>query len=216
MDNKKYFITFEGIDGSGKDSQIHKLGELIKEDENGFYGDKYSNIWITREPTKITPSGKEISRLLRTSKISKEDASRLFVQDRVEHTNLIRDFLNHSDVLCSRYDLSTLTYQYSQGMDFDELYSMHGYGKPDGALIPDITILFDLTAEEAAKRTAKRDSEKEFFEELEFQQKVRDNTYWCINRLRQYDGRRIIVINADQSIEDVTKEMYQKLKPILV
>ena len=213
--SKHYFITFEGIDGSGKDTQIYKLAELIKNDDKEFYGDKYSNIWITREPTNITQAGKEISRLLRTNKLSKEDASRLFIEDRLQHTEMINDFLKHSDVICSRYDLSTLTYQYTQGMDFDELYKMHRPGQKNGIIIPDVTLLFDLTAEEAAKRTAERDSEKEFFEELEFQKKVRNNTYWCIDKLREYDGRNIVIINAEQSIEKVTQEMYEKLKDIL-
>ncbi len=214
--DKHYFITFEGIDGSGKDTQIYKLAELMKEDRNDFYGNKYSNIWITREPTKITDSGKEISRLLRTENLSKEVATKYFVADRLEHTKMIKDFLSHSEVLSSRYGFSTLTYQYTQGMDFDELYRMHKYGEPDGALIPDVTLLFDLSAEEAAKRTAGRDSEKEFFEELEFQKKVREDTLWCVDKLREYDGRKIIVINADQSIDEVTQEMYDKLKHVLL
>lgn len=212
-----YFIDVEGIDGSGKDTQLMKLVELVKDDNNGIYGDKYSNIWVTREPTLITKPGKEISHLLRQpDKPDKEEASKLFISDRIEHSKLIREFLSHSDVVSSRYDLSTLTYQMTQGMEFDTLYNMHKYGEKDGAMIPDLTIVFDLPASVALKRTGSRNSEIECFDnDRLFLEKTRDSTMYCIDELRKRDGRNIIIVNADQSIEEVTKEMHEKLKQYL-
>ncbi len=211
MEDRNLFITFEGIDGSGKDTQLYRLAEMIRED-NDLFGDKYSNIWITREPTKMTEPGREISRLLKTRHVGLEEATRYFIEDRLAHTQIIRQELENSHVLCSRYDLSTLTYQYAQGMPLERLYDMHKYDEEDGTLIPDVTLFFDLTAEEAAKRMSKRRSEKEYFETLDFQKDVRKKSYEVMDYLSDRDGRKIVVVDANQPIDDVADEMYHKLK----
>ncbi len=210
-----YFISFEGIDGSGKDTQIFELAKAIKEDNNDFYGDKYSNIWLTREPTRITESGNRISDLLRTSKVSLEDATKGFIDDRIEHSEIIRKILPHSDVLTSRYDLSTFAYQKTQGACFGDLYHLHNYDTIDGALIPDFTLVFDLPAKVAFERSRKRNSEKEYFENLAFQEKLVENLHSCIAELRKYDSRKIILINANSPKEKVTQEMIEKLRNYL-
>ena len=113
MDERTYFITFEGIDGVGKDTQIYKLVEAVKEDNGHPFGNKYSNIWITREPTKITSPGKEISRLIREGDVSSEVATRLYVADRCEHTKIIKEILAHSHVF-SFYLFQAMNIQSSQ------------------------------------------------------------------------------------------------------
>ncbi len=209
---KNLFIAFEGLDGCGKDTQLHKLVEIIKEDNNNFFGNKYSNIWVTREPTKITKSGNEISNAIRERDVSGDEATQLFVKDRIEHTKIIKDILKHSFVLTSRYDLSTLSYQMTQGIDFDYIYDLHKYGKIDGAIIPDITLVFDLPVDVAFTRMKKRESKEECFEKVEFQNKIKSNLNFCINELKKRDGRKIIIINANQSIENVTKEIIKNLQ----
>lgn len=212
---KTYFISFEGIDGCGKDTQLHELVKAIKEDDNYPFGNKYSNIWVTREPTKITESGKKISQLIRERDVSGEEATEYFVKDRKEHSQIIRDMLKHSHVLTSRYDLSTLVYQMTQGMDFDKLYEMHDFGNDDGCLIPHITIVFELSAEEAFKRMNSRNSATECFEKKEFQEKLSKNLFDAIKMLQEKDGRNIIVVNANQPILDVTKEMLLKIDELV-
>jgi len=212
---KTLFIVFEGIDGCGKDTQLHKLIGLVKEDDEYPFGNKYSNIWVTREPTKITKSGEKISQLIRERDVSGEEATKLYVEDRIEHTKLIKEILKHSHVFSSRYDILTLSYQMTQGMDFDYMYELHKYGKNEGAIIPDITILFDLPVEVALKRMSLRKSQEECFEKEEFQRKLKGNLDFCIDELRKRDKRKIIVVNANQEIEKVTKEMCEKIKDVL-
>lgn len=53
------FIVFEGLDGSGKDTQLNKAVDYMRT------RDKYAQIWITREPTNNTIAGKEIARRLK-------------------------------------------------------------------------------------------------------------------------------------------------------
>ncbi len=210
-----YFIAFEGIDGCGKDTQLHKLVEAVKEDNNGCFGDKYSNIWVTREPTKITKNGVKISNLIREEDVSGEEATKYFVKDRIEHSILIKQFLQHSHVFTSRYDLSTFSYQMTQGMDFRKMYAMHNYRTKKGAIIPNLTIVFDLPTKVAFERLSKRNSKKEFFEKKEFQEKLQKNLKFCIKELQKIDGRKIIIVNANQSIEDVTKEMVEKISEVI-
>ena len=208
---KTFFVSFEGIDGSGKDTQLNRFIDLIKEN-NDIFGDKYSNIWITREPTKITDSGIKMSELLKGGEVSKEITTKLYIQDRCEHTILIKDILKHSHVLVSRYDISTLSYQMTQGMDFDDLYELHNYGKNDGCIIPDITIVFNLDVDLAFERMSTRDETVEFFENKKFQTKLKENLDYVVDKLREKDGRCIIVVDSSKTIDEVTKEMYEKIK----
>lgn len=209
------FFDFEGIDGAGKDAQITKLVDMIKEDDNGLYGNKYRNIWTTREPTMDSEEGRLICTKLKGLSLSAEEAAYLFVTDRKKHTHprIVEDHLAiDSDVITSRYDLSTDSFQMTQGLSFDELYEMHSYYEKDGCIIPDMTIVVDTTPEVAAQRRGKRKGTKEFFETADFQKKVRDNLLYCVDKLREYDGRNIIVVNGNQSIDAVAQEMYEKLK----
>jgi dTMP kinase len=208
MADKPLFITFEGIDGAGKDTQLHKLAELIREGKP--FGSKYANIWITREPTKMTKAGTTISHLIRLRQVSAEEATQHYIDDRKEHTECIRKILKHSYVLCSRYDLSTLSYQMTQGADFENLYKKHEFGKEKGCIIPDVTLVFDVPVSVALDRIGKRGDVREIFEKEEFLTKLKENQDYCITELRKR-GRVIVVVNADQTPENVTKEMITKL-----
>lgn len=212
---KTFFIAFEGVDGCGKDTQLQRLVDIVREDDGYPFGDKYSNIWITREPTKITPSGIKISELIRKREVSGEEASELFVKDRIEHTILIKEILKHSHVFTSRYDFSTLSFQMTQGIDFNYLYNLHKYNQENGAIIPDLTIIFDLPTEVALKRIASRGSTEEYFEKKEFQEKLRKKLFEAIEKIKEKDEREILIINANQSRDDVTKEMVEKISKAL-
>lgn len=214
MNNKTLFIAFEGLDGSGKDTQLNKLIDEIKSSKNSLFGDKYSNIWVTRQPTKITKSGIEISEKIKQESVSKEDATKGFVQDRIEHSQIIKEQLTHSFVLTSRCDFSTLVYQYAQGMSLEELYNMHKYDDEKGTLIPDITLIFKIPAQVGLSRIlgGRQEVPKECFEQLDFLQECERKEVEVIEYLRKKDGRCIIEINANQSVQDVTKEMVLKLE----
>ncbi len=212
---KTYFISFEGIDGCGKDTQLFKLIEIIKEDDGHPFGNKYSNIWVTREPTKITAPGIKISNLIRERSVTGEEATKYYIEDRKEHTKIIKDFLKHSHVFTSRYDLSTLSYQMTQGIDFEDLYNKHEYGQEEGCMIPDLTIVFDLPVDVAFERMGNRNSQEECFEKRDFQEKLKTNLDYAIKKLKEKDGRKIIIINANQPIEKVTEEMIEKISKTL-
>lgn len=215
VSKRQYFISFEGMDGCGKDSMLFALTKAMRADNNGVIGNKFSHIWIAREPTRLTEHGKKIARLIRERDVSPEEASALFIADRQAHSRIIEEQLKHSHVLISRYDLSTLAYQLSDSLSFEQLYESHKYNQPDGTLIPDLTFVFDLPPEVAMARMDNRKEIVECFENLPFQKQVRKNLHYCIEQLRKKDGRAIAVINANQPIEQVEQEMINAIKEYL-
>ncbi len=217
MSIKPLFITFEGVDGSGKGTQLEKLISVIKDDNNDIFGNKYTTIWVSREPTKLTIPGTQISLGIRKGGVSGEDASKLFIEDRVLHTHnyIIPRLLEGSFVLVDRYDISTYAYQMSQGIDFDLLFDMHKYSSKHGAIIPDITIIFNIPIDISMNRINKRNGTHEQFEVHSFQEKVQYNEREAIKLLlEKQPDRKFIYVNANQPVSDVTNEMIVKIKEL--
>lgn len=158
MENKRgRFIVFEGIDGSGKSTQIGKLAEYIRS------LDKYQDVLLTREPT--SRAGEIKKKLLEANNVFSdgEQFAKLFVEDRRIHTyKQILPELNHgSFVLCDRYTISTCAYQSAQGVDLDKLFQMHC----DAAIrVPDLTFYVFVPLEVSLDRIEKRVGKKEIFE----------------------------------------------------
>lgn len=191
------FIVFEWLDGSGKDTQLNKSLEYVK----AF--DKYAQIWITREPTWSTPSWREIARKLKWEWFKTGyEALDLYVQDRVEQTEIRKQIIQHSHIFSSRFDYSTFAYQVAQWLTFDEVYKAHDYNK---ILIPDITFIFDVQRVNIEKRLKRRWEEKEFFEELDFLDKVRINYLDTYEKLKS--ERNIYLIDANGSIEETFEQV---------
>ncbi|MBA2840185.1 dTMP kinase [Methanococcus maripaludis] len=154
------FIVFEGIDGCGKTTQAKLIAEKL-------------NANFTFEPTdgKI---GKSIREILAGSKCNKETLALLFAADRVEHVSKIEEDLKNSHVVSDRYVYSSIVYQMTQGIPKDFIYKINDYAK-----IPDLVVLLDVDLNEALKRMESR--EKEIFEKLEFQKKIKEEYYNLIN-----------------------------------
>jgi thymidylate kinase len=206
-DTMGLLVSFEGLDGSGKDEQLLALVRWVKDN------DKYANIWVTREPTKIFEPGIEISERIRGSEmVEPHEAAVRYIEDRIMHSGIIQPMLRYSHVFSSRYDLSTLSYQRSNDVPFNDLYALHRYGKPNGTLIPHITVVCEVSPLVGLSRVGMRGSPEECFETIEFQEKVHDNLHYCITRLRELQPERnIVIIDGEQSIEDVTAEMIDKI-----
>lgn len=191
------FLVFEGLDGSGKDTQLERTVSYLRKK------DKYTQIWITREPTGATEAGREIARRLANEGFKNgEEAVELYVRDRTEQSEIRRGILKHSHILSSRFDLSTYGYQCAQGLSFNAVRSAHDYSK---ILLPDVTFFFDVSMENIEKRLAGRGEKKEFFEELGFLAKVREKYLEAYERLK--NERRIVYIDAngtpDETFEGV-------------
>lgn len=200
------FIVFEGLDGSGKDTQLNKAVDYMRT------RDKYAQIWITREPTNNTVAGREIARRLKQEGFKDgHEALMLYVQDRIEQTLIRREILQHSHIIASRFDNSTYAYQWAQWLSFDEIYKAHNY---DEILVPDLTLIFDVDKENIEKRLWKRGGEKEFFEQIDFLMKVREKYLESTKKLSQ--ERKIVIIDANQGIEDVFEQVKKELEKELL
>jgi len=187
------FIVFEWVDWSGKDTQLNKTFEYLREK------DKNSQIWVTKEPTPNTASGREI--LEKLSWVWFKDwneALDLYVKDREEQTSIRKDILKHSIILSSRFDYSTYSYQWVQWLSFEEINKAHNY---DNILIPDITFIFDVSRENIEKRLHNRWWEQEFFENIDFLEKVKEKYLESADKLK--DTRKIYIIDANKWVEDV-------------
>lgn len=187
------FIVFEWLDWSWKDTQLEKTVSFLRK------LNKNLQIWITKEPTANTESGRKILEKLSTTWFSSgKEALELFAKDREEQTEIRKQILKHSVILSSRFDYSTFAYQWAQWVTFEEVFEAHNYEK---ILIPDLTFIFDVNTETIEKRLEKRWSEKEFFEDLEFLKKVREKYLEAYEILKK--TRNIVLIDGNGTIEKV-------------
>ncbi len=200
------FITLEGIEGSGKTSQVRHISEFLN--KNGY------DCVSTREPggTKI---GEKIRAILLDPE-SKEMAPAaellLYAADRAQHIHeFIGPFLNTGKtVICDRYFDATVVYQgYARGLDTGLIYKIHRLVLDD--LTPDITFLLDLSPETGLSRAWKQidngsrvDNETRFEEEkLAFHEKVRGGYL----ELAKGEPERFFIVDAGQKEDKVREDI---------
>ena len=163
------FITFEGIEGSGKSTQI----QLLKE----FFEKKAQKAFFTKEPGS-SEVGKKIRSVLlnKENKIFPQTEIFLIFADRVQHVQeIIKPNINEGKIVISdRYYDSSIAYQgQREGVDKTEIYELiNMLDLPT----PDITFLLDLPVDIGLKRAKNRASLDRFeSEEISFHEAVRQN-----------------------------------------
>ena len=194
------FITFEGIEGSGKTTQIQLLSIFL--DERG-----YQHL-ITREPGG-TPAGDQIRRLVLNpayGAMSPTCELLLYAAARAQHLDqVIRPALALGrNVLCDRYTDATRAYQgYGRGLSLEWIDQLHRLETL--ALTPHRTLVLDIDAADALQRARRRDrgalSEETRFEDedLAFHERVRRGYL----ELARREPKRIIVVDARGAVEAV-------------
>ena len=197
------FIVLDGIDGSGKSSQILNILNFI------LNKDKHNHIIVTREPYKK----REIREILRQDNDAYSQAEKLadlYVNDRKEHVKeIILPALEKGIFIISdRYKFATIAYQSAQGLDINKLIEMH-IDMP----VPDATIIVDVPIEVAEKRMAKDSRQEHKFEaDKEFQNKVRENFLKMPELLKD---EKIFIVDGTKSIEEVGEEIIAILDKIV-
>jgi len=191
------FITFEGIDGAGKSSHIAGVVDFLRRHGR--------TVVSTREPGG-TPLGEKLRELLLSEAMHLETEALLMFAARREHlAQVIEPALARGDwVVCDRFSDATYAYQGGgRGLDktkFEQLEQwVHGH------LQPDLTFLFDLPPAVAGQRIAAQGRELDRFEQErdDFHSRVR-RAY--LERAAQ-SPQRIAVINADQRLEEIKKQV---------
>ena len=162
------FITFEGMEGSGKTTAIQAVALALTQAGR--------QVCVTREPGG-TPLGKEIRTWLLDPHSQLQDPRSellLFAADRLEHiAGVIRPALARGEVvLCDRFTDSTWAYQVGgRGLDAD----LVAYGIGLAGLVPDLTFLLDVSPEEGLRRAGKRGALDRFEQEdMAFHVRVRE------------------------------------------
>jgi dTMP kinase len=186
----KRFITFEGIDGSGKST----VSELVyKELKNKDY-----EVVLTFEPTD-TWIGKQVQKCIEKNTDPFVTAY-TFIADRIEHCKKIQKWLGSDKiVLCDRYADSTYAYQGAQmqGLVDKPIKWLKELSK-DRIIIPDRTFLFVINPKDSLKRIQNREKLLPF-EKINFLEKV-ENNY-----IKLATGKQFLKIDATKPIAELVE-----------
>ena len=204
MKEKGYFISFEGIDGSGKSTQIQKLARFLE--TLGF------DVIITREPGGSV-GGEEIRNLLLQGNVDRWSAETeilLFTAARRDHLERIILPAMEDDkiVICDRFTDSTRMYQGMRGPNLRNLVDM--LNEKIINCDPDLTILIDIDPQISLKRAKSRETVEERFEDfgVEMQLNMRNG---FIELAKEFSNR-IEVVNGQQSVDDLAKDICSIVK----
>lgn len=194
------FLTFEGIDGAGKSTHLAWA--------DGFLRGQGARTVVTREPGG-TVVGEQLRRILLGGDLridAETEALMMFTARRQHLEDVIRPALQRGDwILCDRFTDASFAYQGGgRGVAKDKLEALERWVHPD--LQPDLTLLFDVSAELGQSRVAGTKSPDRFEREgAEFFSKVR-NAY--LARLQEWPAR-MIRIDGSKPIADIQREMEQ-------
>jgi dTMP kinase len=197
------FITFEGIEGSGKSTQIERLAERIP------------GVVLTKEPGG-TPLADRIRAVLLDSRSRIDPVAELFLfaaSRRQNVVDVIRPALERgATVLCDRFTDATLAYQgFGRLLSLDQLRALNAWAT--NSLTPDLTLLFDLPEEVGLSRArvrnagATRDEGRFEAEDLRFHRRVREGYL----TLAAAEPSRFAVIDAAGDIGDVSARVEQQM-----
>lgn len=203
--NRGKFITLEGMDGAGKSTHIPDIVNQLKTSGR--------EVVCTREPGG-TPLGEDLREILLHKSMHPETETLLMFAARREHiANVIAPALaKGAYVISDRFTDATYAYQAgAKGVPAEKVNLLETWVQ--GNLQPDVTILFDVPVEISLKRLATaRTPDKFERENVDFFEKLR-NAY--LERAKK-DAARFRIINANQSLEVVKKEIKVIVEEILL
>jgi dTMP kinase len=210
---KGTFITFEGIEGSGKSTQLALLAEHL------------ASVGIRTTPTR-EPGGTIIGDQVRKILLDPENAAlspraelMLYAAGRAQHVKeIIAPRLEAGDVvLCDRFSDATLAYQgWGRGLDVELIRTLDRIVCE--GITPGLTVLFDLAAAEGVARARSRnrdrglETESRFEnEETVFHERVRRGYL----ALAEREPNRIKIVDAARSVNDVCAEVRAMVKTFI-
>ncbi len=199
MNNRGKFIVFEGIDGSGKSTQIKLLSKAFEKRNI-----KYQS---TLEPTYGMVGGVLHDILSGKVKADPKVTASLFVADRLDHIlnekdGLLKTINSGKTVICDRYYFSSYAYQ-SVEVPRDWVISANRLAFE--VLKPDVTIFIDIPAEVAMERISQNRDNIELYENLERLAAVREGYFSAFELLKNEEN--IFVVNGNQPPEIIAEEI---------
>lgn len=207
------FITFEGIEGCGKTTQIKILAERLKN-----RGDR---VLVTREPGGC-PISDQIRRILlhpENDQLFAKAELLLYAAARAQHVEevILPALQGGKTVLCDRYCDATLAYQgYARGLELPLVKHLNDLAA--GACLPGLTLLLDMPADEGLQRALRRNTDSGNPQEGRFEQealafhgKVRQGYLNLANQ----DPQRFRVIDATGTLEQVAERIWAAVSEAL-
>lgn len=195
------FISFEGIEGSGKSTQIELIEELIRakgyqvkklrEPGTTELGEKIRNIFLEKTSETVDPI---------------TEAFLLYASRKHLDQNFLRQNLSDGAiVIADRYADATLAYQsYGKGLDHNFVKLIHDSSQ---LLSPDLTFYMDISAELSRERISDREMDRMESESIDFFKKVREGYL----QIAHDNPERVVVLDANKTID----ELHELIKKII-
>jgi dTMP kinase len=185
---KGKFVCVEGVDGSGKTTQVKRLVKDLR--SRG-----YDAVYTTE------PSDGKIGTLIRDLVLSRKDRisvaleALLFAADRVDHVQTeVEPLLRQGKiVVCDRYVCSSLAYQGAAGLNLDWMDCVNQF-----ALKPELTLFIDVPPEVGLSRLRRKKSVMETVRNLTKVRKV------YLNLVRQ---NRMVLLDGDKPVDKVAENV---------
>lgn len=205
---KGKFIVIEGVDGSGKTTQIERLQAKFK--KNGW---KFHD---TAEPTD-GPIGSLVRNILNKRIVADERTiAALYLADRLDHiqneTNGMLKHLNEgTHVIASRYYFSSFAYQATDNVSLDWLVDAHQLVRE--LLKPDLNIFIDISPEESMRRLTAGRSFLDLFETEEKITAVRQGYWNAFDKIGKEEN--LAIIDGMQSEEEIAAKIWTKVMELV-
>ena len=205
ISNNSLFISFEGIDGCGKSTQVKML-------MNRFESDGIDSL-LVREPggTRISEEIRDVLLKNRNENMAERTEALLMTASRAQltHDVIIPSLDSGLIVIADRFKDSTLAYQGGgRGLDINYLVQLNDFATFE--LDPDITFFIDVTADEGQKRLNSKDPDRIEGAGKIFQEKVRAQ---YIKLARIYSDR-FIVLNGEKTPEEIHQIIWLEINKI--
>ena len=200
MKRDNLFIAFEGIDGSGKSTQIKILSERLKKEGHKVY--------VTFEPTD-GPIGSIIKNIFnRRLAADEKTIAGLFVADRLDHllnaTNgILKKMEEGYTVITDRYYFSSYAYH---GVHVPVDWVIQSNSLSAQLLRPDINIYIDIPPEASMERLNKGRHSMDFYETLDNLTKVRNLYLDVIERLK--DEENTVIVEGNRTTEAIASDIW--------
>lgn len=202
--NKGKFIAFEGIDGSGKSTQVQLLSNKLRSQGIRCY--------TTMEPTD-SPIGSLIHQIM-TGRIKTDNRviAGLFVADRLDHLlndvdGVLPRILEGTTVITDRYYFSSYAY-HSIDMPMDWVIQANAQSKE--ILKPTVTVFIDVEPDTAIERIAKNRFRQELFEKKSRLVKVREKYLEAFEKLK--DEENYIIIDGNKPQAEIENEIWNEVQ----
>lgn len=202
------FIVLEGLDGSGKTTQLEKIMNYI--DLN--FPDK--KVIFTREPGGYENIvGEQIRQVILNNEMDDYTRALLYAASRYEHQLQIKKWIEHGFiVICDRYIYSSLAYQSNDELSMEEIMQINRY---DDIIKPDHVLFFRINIDTYRRRKEARSKVRELDSIETKPDEFFLKTITNYGKALEYEWSKIIEIDANKSIEEVTSNTLNIIDDLL-